>query len=180
MKKYYFGLLMIALLTFSLNAKTDENHDSHAEDEHEHTEGEKHSEDESHDHEEEDGHGHGEENSQIGPGKGIVSASEKDGFQISPEAEKNFEIKKTVVSNVSQIELPKSAVVTAGMEVNLYRSRQGHYKRVDFVYISRNANKIIVTSKDLKSGDEIVVQGMGLLRIAEIAAFGGAPEGHSH
>lgn len=121
-----------------------------------------------------------EENSQVGPGKGIVSASKDEGIQISPQVEKNFEIQRVKVPNQIQIDLPKSAVVTAGTEVNLYRYREDHYKRIDFDLIAKSNGEVTVKSKDLKVGDEVVVQGAGLLRIAEIAAFGGAPEGHSH
>ena len=80
----------------------------------------------------------------------------------------------------SAFEIPKEAVVTAGLEVNLYRYRDGFYKRIDFEELKRLGNKIQIRSKDLKSGDEIALTGLGFLRIAEIAAFGGAPEGHSH
>jgi hypothetical protein len=156
-------------------SKIEKKHDDH---DHEH---EKESSEKHNDHEEGEGDEHGhEENNQVGPGKGIVSASEEDGIQISPEAEKNFEIKKIKVPIQAQFEIPKAAVVTAGTEVNLYRFREGRYKRVDFDFVSKADKKVVVKSKELKSGDEIVVQGMGLLRIAEIAAFGGAPEGHSH
>lgn len=151
----------------------EENHD-HETDEAKHEKDEK-----EHDHEH--GHGHSEEgNDQVGPGKGIVSASEKEGIRISPEAEKNFEIKRIRVVSPSQLEIPKSAIVTAGTETNLFRYRNGHYKRIDFVFIKKSSQQILVSSKDLRSDDEIVVHGIGLLRIAEIAAFGGAPEGHSH
>lgn len=138
-----------------------------------------HDEKEEHAHEKEHELGH-EENSQVGAGKGIVSASEEHGIQISPQAEKVFEIQRVTIQQTQTIELPKTAVVTAGTEVNLYRYRDGHYKRIDFELIRKTEKQIVVLSKDLKKGDEIVVRGMGLLRIAEIAAFGGAPEGHSH
>lgn len=157
------------------DSHSEEGHNHEAEDDHKHDESEEAGEHAG----EGDGHGH-EENENIGPGKGIVSASEKVGIQISPEAEKNFEIQKVNVTNPNQLELPKSAIVTAGIEVNLYRFREGHYKRVDFEFISKSDKTVVVKSQDLKSGDQIVVRGMGLLRIAEIAAFGGAPEGHSH
>ena len=109
-----------------------------------------------------------------------MSASEAEGFQISPEAEKNFDVKKVQVPASAQFEIPKTAIVTAGTEVNLYRYRDSHYKRVDFIFVSKSDKKAVIKSKDLKAGDQIVVEGTGLLRIAEIAAFGGAPEGHSH
>lgn len=121
-----------------------------------------------------------EANPQVGPGKGILEADEHEGIKLGSEAENNFEITKVRVTSGTSMELPKSAIVTAGTEVNLYRCRDGFYKRIDFDLVSKKLDKVIVSSKDLKSGDEIVLKGMGYLRIAEIAAFGGAPEGHSH
>lgn len=166
----------------------EEAHD-HGEEEHNHGE-EKHDEEEAHqhdDHKEEagahahGGHGHdeSEENPQVGPNKGILQASEKDGIKLSPEAEKNFEISRVKLSS-SSMEIPKRAIVTAVAEVNVFRYRNGFYKRIDFKEVSRNGDRVSISSSELKSGDEIVVQGLGFLRIAEIAAFGGAPEGHSH
>jgi hypothetical protein len=160
----------------------EEGHDEHAD---EQGHGDKHTDEHGHGDKHTDEHGHGdkhdeEENSQVGPGKGIVSASENEGIQISPQAEKNFEIQRVKVPIQIQFDLPKSAIVTAGTEVKLYRYREGHYKRIDFDLVAKSNGKVTVKSKELKAGDEVVVYGTGLLRIAEIAAFGGAPEGHSH
>lgn len=142
---------------------------------HEHSE----KESEAHAHGDEAAHGE-EENPQVGPNKGILAASAEEGIKLSPEAERNFEIQKIKVTAANTFEVPKDAVVTAGIEVNLYRYRAGFYKRIDFEQISRSGNKISIRSKELKSGDEIAITGLGFLRIAELAAFGGAPEGHSH
>ncbi len=195
MRKYIFSISIVAVFVMSgvyLKANQDKasekkskaeaaKHEEHGnlqkgeESEHKHTGGESKE------------HGHGdehaqneEENPQVGPNKGILAASEDEGIKLSPEAEKNFEIQKIKVSNPSSIEIPKDALITAGLEVNLYRYRAGFYKRIDFEQLSRSKNKISIRSRDLQSGDEIAITGLGFLRIAEIAAFGGAPEGHSH
>ena len=119
------------------------------------------------------------ENSQTGPEKGILAARADRGIQLSPEAEKHFGIKKLKVSG-SRAEVPKSAIVRAGLEVNVFRFRDGFYKRVDFIQLKKSESSIALQSGDLKAGDEIALTGLGFLRTAEIAAFGGAPEGHSH
>lgn len=174
------AVITVFLLSFGFLALTPASEGHHHDDEKKsEKEGHDHHSEKKDSHEEGDEHGH-EENSQVGPGKGIVSASETEGIQISSQAEKNFEIKRVAVPDTLQLEIVKSAIVTAGDEVNLYRYREGHYKRIDFLMVRKSENKVVIKSKDLKAGDEIVVQGMGLLRIAEIAAFGGAPEGHSH
>lgn len=169
-------------------------------DEHEHSEDEKHGEEEhEHEHSENEGdahahgdgdkehgdhdeHGdeHGEENAQVGPDKGILEADEENGIKLSPEAEKNFDVEKTAVNSSQPITISKKTIVTSGVEVNVYRYRDGFYKRIDFVQISKNENTITISSKDLVKGDSIVTKGLGFILIAEIAAFGGAPEGHSH
>lgn len=131
--------------------------------------------------EEHDDHGHDEEheeheeNSQVGEGKGILEASEDDGIKLSPQAEKNFEIQKVTGTIIA-----KSAIVKVGEEINLYRYRDGFYKRIDFQIIKKDGNQIHIKSPDLKPSDQIVVQGMGFIRVSEIAAFGGAVTGHSH
>lgn len=139
------------------------------------------------DHKDEDGHkegeheeeGHEEANSQVGPNKGIAEADKEKGFKLSPEAEKNFELQKIKVDSV-QFEIPTSAVVTSGVEINLYRLRDGFYTRIDFTEIKKNGSHVIVKSDDVRPGDEVVVKGMGFLRMTEITAFDGAPAGHSH
>lgn len=163
----------------------------HSEDEHGHeyneNEGDAHvkqDEHEGHDdhegHSDEHGEEHGEENSQVGADKGILEASEEKGIKLSPEAEKNFDIEKTAINSSQPITISKRTIVTSGVEVNVYRYRDGFYKRIDFVQISKNDSTVTISSKDLAKGDFIVTKGLGFILVAEIAAFGGAPEGHAH
>lgn len=131
-------------------------------------------------HSDESGGEHGEENSQVGADKGILEANEEKGIKLSPEAEKNFDIEKVAVNNSQPITISKKTIVTSGVEVNIYRYRDGFYKRIDFAQISKNDSTLTISSKDLAKGDYIVTKGLGFILVAEIAAFGGAPEGHSH
>ena len=121
----------------------------------------------------EEGHDHGDE-------KETHEEEVFEGVQLSPQAEKNFEIQRVAVGSSQQFEISASAVVTSGTEKNLYRYRDGKYLRVDFEVLKKVGKSLVVKSKDLKPGDEIVISGMGLLRIAELAATGGAPTSHSH
>ncbi len=158
------------------NHDGDDHHEKPSKDEHDHHgENERNSKDKGHDE-----HGeHSEENAQVGADKGILEASESEGIKLSPEAEKNFLISRIKVTD-KLIKLPKRAIVTTLSERNIFRYRTGFYKRIDFVEISRNLEDVTIRSDELKPGDELVIQGLGFLRTAEIAAFGGAPEGHSH
>lgn len=119
-------------------------------------------------------------NESVGPDKGIVEADEHTGFKLSPEALKNFEIRSVKLDNSRAWTLPTSCVVRSGNEVNLFRLRNGFFKRIDFQEIRKSTNQIVVASPDLSAGDEVVVAGLGFLRIAELSAFGGLAEGHSH
>lgn len=134
---------------------------------------------EEHDDQKEPGHDEEkEENSQVGKGKGIVSASAEKGFKIADVSEKNFNIQK--VKYLPGLEISKGVVVTAGTERNVYRYREGYYKRIDFHVQKAVGNKIFIFSDELQKGDEVVVVGMGYLRIVELAAFNETPNGHSH
>ena len=141
---------------------------------------EEHSSDEKHD---EEGHQHGEEEEgggNVGPEKGIIEANERNGFKLSVEALKNFELKLKKLSGDGPWALPNAAIVHSGEERNIYRLRAGFFKRIDFETIRKSELERVVDSDDMREGDEIVVDGLGFLRIAELAAFGGVAHGHSH
>lgn len=121
-----------------------------------------------------------EENSKIGPEKGILKADEYLGFILSPEAIRNFEIKTLKLSGAGPWLVPTNARMLSQNEVNLFRIRNGFIKRIDFKTHSNQGATLNVSSSDLSAGDEIIIHGMGFVRIAELAAFGGTPEGHSH
>lgn len=127
-----------------------------------------------------DEHGHGDENAQIGADKGILVADKDKGFKLSPETEANFKVEKIKVQSSEDVEIPRKALVTSTIEINVYRYRDGFYKRIDFDTISKNTTSLRIKSKDIKQGDEIATTGLGFLRVTEIAAFDGAPEGHAH
>jgi len=157
-----------------------EDHSKHSEkDEHakkdEH--GSEHAEASNGEHKEEGGEA--EENNQVGPDKGILEASEKLGFKLSPEATKNFKLKFMTYSG-GPVTLSMSSVLQSIEEKNVYRFRNGLIKRVDISIHSRTRSQITFTSQELQSGDQIVIEGLGFLRMAELAAFGGASEGHGH
>lgn len=172
-------------------AEEEHEHEAHADekdaDEHEHKdEGEHKGEHEDeHDHGKEahaphDGAHEEEENSSVGPEKGITIFSESEGFKLSPEAIKNFELQTIQLKNIEPWTIPTSAILYSGEEVNVYRVRAGFYKRIDFSILSKNGKDVKIKSRDLKVNDQIVIQGVAFLRSAEIVATGGAPEGHSH
>lgn len=122
-----------------------------------------------------------EENANVGKEKGITEYNEQEGFKLSPEAQKNFSLKFVELTQKGPWLIPGSAILYAGEEINIYRVRDGFYKRIDFVTVSKQSKgSQVIKSTDLRAGDQIVTEGIGFLRAAEIVATGGAPEGHSH
>ena len=173
----------------------DHEHEAHSDekeaDEHEGEHKDEHKDEHNGEHEDEHDHGkeahaphdgahEEEENSSVGPKQGITIFSESEGFKLSPEAVKNFELQTIQLKNVEPWTVPSSAILYSGEEVNVYRVRAGFYKRIDFSILSKNGKDVKIKSRDLKVNDEIVIQGVAFLRSAEIVATGGAPEGHSH
>jgi len=151
-------------------------HDEHKDAKHSEHAGEKHTEHEG-EKDEEHGDEHGEGESRVGPGKGVEAASEELGIKLSSQAVKSFEI-ETIRVSALPVTIPKTALLFLADEVEVFRLRDGFFKRIDFKKISDTPLRI--SSSDLKVGDSVVTSGVGFIRIAEVAAFGGAPEGHSH
>lgn len=187
--------LILATLIFAnayataTETKAKDEHTHEKSESHAHGEGENEDHDAKADHQNHEGHDEAQEGSHhdeeegggsVGPEKGITEANEKTGIKLSPEAVKNFDLKTIALKGNGPWTLAWAAKLEALEEVNLYRKRDGAFKRIDFTITKKTGDQMTITSKDLKAGDEVVTNGVGFLRIAELAAFGGAPEGHSH
>ncbi len=115
----------------------------------------------------------------VGPNKGIVSFDEREGFVLSKEATKNFKIEYATHQSASPWSLPKTALVMTRDDVSVFRSRKGKLLRVDVKVVTRTQTHAQITSKDLSAGDQVVIQGAGFLRVAELDATSGE-SGHHH
>ena len=198
--KKLIALLSLVIFAFGYSAfsqpeaKPKENHAHENEEAHAHNESEHEDPHEPGAHEDEheesgDSHeshkGHGEEGHEegganVGPDKGILEASEENGIKLAPQAIKNFGLETVQLAGSSPWTVPTSAILHSLEETNIYRVRNGFYKRIDFNLSKRSQEQMTISSQDLNAGDEVVISGVGFLRIAELTAFGGAPEGHSH
>lgn len=185
------SLLVTGLIlgsTIALGAKEESSHKhSEKEEAHDHKgpEGHDAKKEEGHDHAHEEGdegdeHGEEEGAGNVGPEKGILEVNERFGFKLSPEALKNFELQFLKLNGDGPWTVNRSALVHAGEEVNVFRRRNGYFKRVDFEASKKGESTLTIDSDDLREGDEIVVSGLGFLRIAELASSGGIAHGHSH
>lgn len=144
-------------------------------------------------HEEKDEHGHGGEHEEhaeggheseeapqnVGPDKGILTFSEKDGFTLSREAIRNFGIQTLTLGSGTSWNVAKSALLYSGDQVSVFRVRGGAYLRVPVRVEAKESTQVKISSRKLKEGDLIVNQGVAYLRIAELDVTSGE-SGHHH
>jgi hypothetical protein len=179
-------LLIINILILGLGsvAKGTEDHDhkeKEIKNEHDHKDGDKHKE------EKKSGHDHGkkhedEENEggkNVGPNKGVTSIDEENGFTLSDEARKKFSIETEMVTGSGPWNFPESALLLTGEEKNIYRFRNGYFKRIDIQIFEKNGSQVYLNSPELKNGDSVVVKGVGFIRTAELDVTSGE-SGHHH
>ena len=117
---------------------------------------------------------HGEEESKskdrVGPGKAVIAANEKEGFQLSEKAQKSLNLTFAEV-NSSSISVPTNALVSFQDFLAIYRLRNGWFRLVE-IEPSIHGEVATFTSKDLKPSDQMVVGNGGLLRVVELDVFG--------
>jgi len=176
-------LLILVALVFSVSKLSfaEEKHDDHAHDEKEHKESDEHGEEGHDDHGEEehgDEHEGEEENSAVGPDKGILEKSEN-GFKLSPEAIKSFELKTQKFVN-NQAQFPRPTLVEVKEEKFVYRMRDGWIKKIPVKVLKKDKVLVTLELSQFKNGDEIIVSGTGFVRVSELVAEEGMAEGHAH
>jgi hypothetical protein len=123
-------------------------------------------------------HEEAEESSAVGPDKGIIAKSEE-GMKISPEAFLNFGV-KTIPFSEFKNSIPMTALIEIKDGKYLYRMRDGWIKRVPIKILQKNKDMIVVEASPLQTKDEVITQGVGFLRAAELVAEQGDSQGHSH
>jgi hypothetical protein len=116
----------------------------------------------------------------IGKDYGIESFDPLTGFSLSSEARKNFDVDPRAIEGNGPWAMPSGAIVTSGLEENLYRLRDGKFKRIDFELLQKvGSDQVSIKSKFLKAGDSICTKNLGFLRIVEIAASGDGSSEHA-
>lgn len=103
------------------------------------------------------------------PGKAVFATSEL-GMKLTAVALQNIGVKTTRIDAVGQ-SIPTSAVVHYQDRMGVYRLREGWFKLIP-IDVGAGGGNLRVDPKDFKAGDEIVVRNAGLLRVAEMDAFG--------
>ena len=147
--------------------KDDDDHSGH-----DHAKG-KHEEDGDH-----DGHDHGGGKA-IGKGKAIEIVDEVKGFKLSREAIKTLKLKLQTVDG-DEFQIVKSTLVTSKGIKGLYRFRGGFFKFMPVKLLKEVNENYLVKVKGVDFGDQIVTNGVGLLRVTDVYSTDKSEYGHSH
>lgn len=161
--------LIVLVFSLSIFASGDDHHDNHHEDHHEEHNGEHKGEHGEHHDDHDDHHGHGHGNERSGKDKAITEIDEHLGLKLSAQATARLKI-KTVPFSGNLIGIKESSYVVIGKERALYRKRDGFYKLIDEHDFSTA----------FKPSDEIVIEGIELLRISDIFSTDKSEYGHAH
>lgn len=96
-------------------------------------------------------HEAGETEAQVGPGKAVEAFDETKGIKLSEKAMKNLEIQTKKVSSAL---VPSNAILTIKDKTSVFVKTDGWFR--------------MISTKEVKSGDDVVVHGAALLRVAQI------------
>ena len=162
-------ILLISNLAFAVG-----DHDNFSDKGHGHSnEEEKHD-----DHDDHKGHDHGDSKA-IGKGKAIEIIDEKKGFKLSKEAIKTLKLRLQNVDG-DQFEISKTTLVSSKDIKGIYRFRAGFFKLLNAKILKETKSGYKVKVAGVEFGDQVVINGVGLLRIADVYSTDKSEYGHSH
>lgn len=132
-------------------------------------------------HDDHSGHDDHDEHSSkaVGKGKAIEVVDEKNGFKLSKEAIKTLKLKLQNVDG-DEFLIDKSTLVVSKELKGLYRFRGGFFKFHPVELKKEVDGKYLVKVPGVEFGDQIVVNGTGLLRVTDVYSTDTAEYGHSH
>lgn len=109
----------------------------------------------------------------VGPGKAVIAADERLGIRLSEKAKTTIGYKLASISATTPLAVPTSSLVYYQNHVGIYVVRDDWNKLVAVQVARKTTSEVVVKSEQIKSGDQIVVSGVALLRAAELDAFAG-------
>lgn len=124
-------------------------------------------------------HEGGETIAQIGPGKAVELFDADKGLKLSQKAVKMLGLKAIDISTGTHISVPLKSAIYIKEDVALYILREGFFKFVPVKILTHTTNELTIDSAAFKSGDQIVIEGVPLLRIAHLNVMNTESEKHS-
>jgi hypothetical protein len=164
--------------------KEKEGHD-HGKEHSDHDNIDKHKGHDDHDDKKKDGHaGHDDHDDHgggkaVGKGKAITAVDKVKGFKLSKEAIKTLGLKLQTVDG-STFSVSKKTLVTSKNKKGVYRFRGGFFKLLEAKILREEKSGYKVEVSGVDFGDQIVVNGTGLLRVTDVYSTDKSSYGHSH
>jgi hypothetical protein len=170
-------LVLTLLILSSTGFSTEETHNKKA------SNPEAHSDHDGHDHAKKDDDDHSEHDhgssKAIGKGKAIVDVDEKKGFRLSKEAVKTLKLRLKNVDG-STFQIDKKTLVASKNTKGVYRYRAGYFKLLPAKIIKEVKGGYRIDVKGVDFGDQIVIDGVGLLKVTDVYSTDKSEYGHSH
>ncbi len=114
-----------------------------------------------------------EETSEGSEASAVMKISKGLGFKLSPLAIQTLNLRFAPIHEDSEIHtLSRSALVYYEDDVGVYRRRSGWFKLIKVHVLREAANTVEIQTKDMKTGDDVVVVGAALVHVADIEATG--------
>ena len=104
----------------------------------------------------------------VGPDKAVTEFNTENGFILSKKAYEILEIKMQKLSGESSYIVERNGIVYYQDKIGIYRLRNERFKLVPITILQKKGDQITISSKDLNEGDQIAIQGAGLLRVTEL------------
>jgi hypothetical protein len=105
-------------------------------------------------------------------GKAVNEISPELGFRLTEAARKNVGLQIQALKGTGPWGVPASAIVHYQDHVGVYRERDGWFKLVEVKVVSESGKQRVISSTELLNADAVVTADAGLLRVAEMDAFG--------
>lgn len=123
-------------------------------------------------------HGGGEASIEIGKDKGVIELLKDGSFTLSNESISRLKIKATTIQSLPA-RISRNAVSFSLLENKLFKMNGSTFKKIDFKFLSKSKEEVVIQSSELKNGDQIVVSGIGYLQIISSQLGEGKEEKHS-
>lgn len=107
----------------------------------------------------------------FGPGKAVIEAQEASGIKLSEKATRNLELQFASVTQTGFVAVSPAALIKFQDFFAIYRKREGWFKMLEVEPRSSNG-KVVISSKELKAGDEVVTTNADLLRVVDLDVWG--------
>lgn len=124
-------------------------------------------------------HEGGETIAQVGPGQAVELFDPNKGLKLSPKAVKMLGLKAIDIPMGPQIRVSRKSAIYIKEDVAVYILREGFFKFVPVKVLTQTSNEVFFDSIAFKSGDQIVIEGVPLLRIAHLNVMSSESEEQS-